>query len=128
MSVDHLKEGAGRTILVIDDEAAVRNVTRTLLERAGYAVLTAANGAEGIAVFSAESSRVDLVLLDLTMPQMTGKQVLAELRRIRPDIRVLLASGYTQADSVPTDARVTGFLNKPFRFDELLRSIRAALS
>jgi len=119
--------GAGRTILIIDDEPAVRNVTRTLLERAGYTVLTAAGGVEGIALFDREAAGIDLVVLDLTMPHMSGKQVLAELTRIRPDIRVLLSSGYTEAANLPTDPNVAGFLNKPFRFEELLRTIRGAM-
>jgi two-component system, cell cycle sensor histidine kinase and response regulator CckA len=127
MTADTGKATAGRTILIIDDEAAVRNVTRTLLERAGFRVLTAAGGAEGVALLAGEAGTVNLVVLDLNMPVMTGTQVLAELARVRPDIRVLLSSGYTQSEGMPSGPNVAGFLHKPFRFEELMRTIRAAM-
>jgi DNA-binding NtrC family response regulator len=114
------------TILIIDDEPAVRNVTRTLLERAGYRVLTASGGAEGLEVFSANSAAIGLVVLDLTMPRMSGKEVLTELSRIGGDVRVILASGYSHPDSLPTGPNIAGFLHKPFRFDDLLTTIRRA--
>jgi DNA-binding NtrC family response regulator len=114
------------TILIIDDEPAVRNVTRTLLERAGYRVLTAASGAEGLEVFSANPGAIGLVVLDLTMPRMSGKEVLTELTRIGGDVRVILASGYSHPDSLPTGPNIAGFLHKPFRFDDLLSVIRKA--
>jgi DNA-binding NtrC family response regulator len=116
------------TILIIDDEAAVRNVTRTLLERAGYRVLTASGGTEGVAAFAAEREAIDLVILDLTMPQMSGREVLAELMRLRATVKVILSSGYNNADTAPVAPNVAGFLNKPFRFDELLRVVRAGLA
>lgn len=116
-----------RTILIIDDEAAVRNVTRTLLERAGYRVLTAAGGAEGVALFETEGPGVDLVVLDLTMPHMSGREVLAALTGLRPDVRVLLSSGYNTPEAMPDGPGVVGFLRKPFRFDELLTVVRAGL-
>jgi DNA-binding NtrC family response regulator len=116
------------TILIIDDEPAVRNVTRTLLERAGYRVLTASGGVEGLEVFSANSAAIGLVVLDLTMPRMSGKEVLTELSRIGGDVRVILASGYSHPDSLPTGPNIAGFLHKPFRFDDLLTTIRRATS
>jgi CheY-like chemotaxis protein len=112
-------------ILIIDDEPAVRNVTRTLLERAGYRVLTASSGAEGLDLYRANLATINLVVLDLTMPRMSGKEVLSELARIG-DVRVILASGYSHPDSLPTGPNIAGFLHKPFRFDDLLSAIRRA--
>jgi len=113
-------------ILIIDDEPAVRNVTRTLLERAGYRVLTAASGAEGLEVYGANASTIGLVVLDLTMPRMSGKEVLLELQRLGGNVPVILASGYSHPDSLPSGPNIAGFLHKPFRFDELLAVIRRA--
>lgn len=115
-------------ILIIDDEPAVRNVTRTLLERAGYRVLTASSGVEGLAVFRDNTATIGLIVLDLTMPQMSGKEVLSELTRISGDVRVILASGYSHPDSMPQGPNIAGFLHKPFRFDDLLNTIRRAAS
>ncbi len=115
-------------ILIIDDEPAVRNVTRTLLERAGYRVLTASSGAEGLEVFRANTAAIGLIVLDLTMPRMSGKEVLSELTRIGGDVRVILASGYSHPDSLPAGPNIAGFLHKPFRFDDLLSTIRRAVA
>ena len=115
-------------ILIIDDEPAVRNVTRTLLERAGYRVLTASSGAEGLGVYSANPGAIGLVVLDLTMPRMSGKEVLTELVRLGGDVRVILASGYSHPDSLPAGPNIAGFLHKPFRFDDLLSTIRRAVA
>ena len=115
-------------ILIIDDEPAVRNVTRTLLERSGYKVLTASSGAEGLEIFSANLGSIALIVLDLTMPRMSGKEVLSELTRIGGDVRVILASGYSHPDSLPSGPNIAGFLHKPFRFDDLLSTIRRAAS
>jgi DNA-binding NtrC family response regulator len=113
-------------ILIIDDEPAVRNVTRTLLERAGYRVLTASSGEEGLEVYQANTAAIGLVVLDLTMPRMSGKEVLNALTRIGPDVRVIVASGYSHPDGMPSGENVAGFLHKPFRFDELLTLVRRA--
>lgn len=112
-------------ILIIDDEPAVRNVTRSLLERAGYRVLTAATGPEGLDVYSAHASDIGLIVLDLTMPRMSGKEVLAELAQ-RGSVRVVLASGYTHPGALPAGPNIVGFLHKPFRFAELMRVIEQA--
>lgn len=117
-----------RTILIIDDEPAVRNVTRSLLERVGYRVVAAGSGAEGIHLLETEGEAVDLVVLDLTMPQMGGREVLAELAKVRPDVRVLLASGFATRDNIPDGPNIVGFLSKPFRFEELVRTVREAIA
>lgn len=120
-------EPASHAVLVIDDEAAVRNVTRALLERAGYRVLTAASGKEGLALYAEHASTIGLVVLDLSMPRMSGTDVLLELRRIGGSaLRVVLASGYANPDTPSGGPNIAGFLQKPFRFDELLSTVREA--
>ncbi|HEY8548833.1 MAG TPA: response regulator [Vicinamibacterales bacterium] len=114
------------TILVIDDEAAVRNVTQSLLERAGYRVLTATGGAEGLAVIE-EMPEVDLVLLDLTMPGMNGREVLTRLSGLKPAVPVVLSSGYCTPETLPEGPNVAGFLPKPFRVEELLDAVGSVL-
>jgi CheY-like chemotaxis protein len=86
------------TVLCIDDDAVGLRVRSMLLERAGYHVLSALNGLEGLALFS--QNRVDAVVLDFSMPGMTGGEVVLHLRRIRPKIPILMLSAYT---SLPPD-------------------------
>ncbi|MBI5866256.1 MAG: PAS domain S-box protein, partial [Planctomycetes bacterium] len=111
-----------RTILVIDDESDVCEVVSAVLEPRGTVVLTTQSGREGIELFRAHSQEIDVVLLDVTMPEMSGIEVLVELRKIRPDVRVVLSSGYVQADLASDEiARTaTGFLHKPYTIDGLL--------
>jgi signal transduction histidine kinase/CheY-like chemotaxis protein len=120
--------GSG-TILVVDDEEAVRQVVRKTLEHYGYRVLLAKNGGEAIDVFKREPSQISLVILDLSMPGMSGNETLPELRRIRPEVKVLVSSGYTEDETMSlfTGQRVSGFLQKPYIFTRLAEKIRAAL-
>jgi len=113
-------------ILVIDDEDGVRNVTARLLKRAGWTVLTAADGRAGISVFQANAHAIGCVLLDLTMPHMSGEQVFHELRRIRPDAQIILCSGYSEESATSRFAghALAGFLHKPFTPDELRNKIQ----
>jgi PAS domain S-box-containing protein len=118
------------TALVIDDDGAVRLISRRLLERMGFTVLTAENGAVGLEVFRARSSEIDFVLLDLTMPVMGGEQAFAELRRVRADVRVILASGYNEQDATSrfVGAGLAGFIKKPFTIEGLSAVIRATVA
>jgi PAS domain S-box-containing protein len=120
---------AGATLLVIDDEDGVRSVTARLLERAGYAVLTAADGRAGVATFRSRSSEIDCVLLDLTMPRFGGEQTLRELQLIRSDVPILLMSGYSEEDATSRFAgrRLAGFLHKPFTPAELCAKVERLL-
>ena len=120
---------AGKVILVIDDEDGVRNVAARLLERAGWSVLTAADGRAGIDVFQANAGAIGCVLLDLTMPHMSGEQVFHELRRIQPDARIVLCSGYSEENATSRFARseLAGFLHKPFTPEELRSKIEGVL-
>ena len=126
-AADHAPASA--MILVIDDEEGVRNVAARLLQRAGWVVLTAADGRTGVEVFQANASAIGCVLLDLTMPQMSGEQVFHELRQIRPDVRIILCSGYSEASATSHFARheLAGFLHKPFTPSELRDMIQHVL-
>jgi CheY-like chemotaxis protein len=111
------------TLLIIDDEDLVRDSTARLLERSGYRILTAANGERGLALFEEHGAKIDLVLLDLSMPTMSGHEVLVRLRRMQPSVRVMILTGYAIGD-VDFDAAV---LRKPFTIAELESMITEVL-
>jgi two-component system, cell cycle sensor histidine kinase and response regulator CckA len=116
------------TILLVDDEPLIRELGRAILGRQGYRVLLAEDGAVGVDVYRRYGDAIDLVLLDLSMPNMSGKEALSELRRLNPNVRVLIASGYSpdQFDPAELDG-VLGYISKPYKPPDLIRSIRAAL-
>ena len=113
-------------VLVVDDQAAVRNLARTVLERAGLRVLTAADGYEAVEVFTEHAQDIHAVLLDLSMPGMDGVEVFRHLAALIPDVRVVLCSGYNEQD-VTTKLeghRPAGFLRKPYHPSELVERLR----
>ncbi len=116
-------------VLVADDEQDVRMVVRAMLESLGYEVLEAADGADAVELFRARHADIALVLLDLMMPRMTGDQAFAEMRRIDPAVKALLASGYDESGRVGeiVSGGFGGFLQKPFRRGELGRKIVSVL-
>lgn len=117
------------TVLVVDDEPAVRQLASTLLERLGFVVLTAETGEEGLEIFRAQPHELDLVLLDLSLPGMDGAEVLEILKAERPELRVLLTSGYSEQFAerrLPASGAV-GFVAKPYRVDQFGEAIRAAM-
>ncbi|MDR3701513.1 MAG: PAS domain S-box protein [Candidatus Sulfopaludibacter sp.] len=117
------------TVLVIDDEIIVRQMARTVLERQGYEVILAENGQQAIELFERNPMEFSLVVLDLSMPGMSGAQTLPELRRHRPEIPVLITSGYTESQAMHIFAGqdVAGFLQKPFSSQILVNRIAATL-
>jgi PAS domain S-box-containing protein len=120
----------GLTALIVEDEDALREVTRRLLTRQGYTVITAASGAEAIAAAHSYQGTIDLLLTDVVMPQMLGKEAAEQIRLIRPAIRVLYMSGYAQpilASQGRLDPDVT-LLDKPFTERDLLDKVNAVLS
>lgn len=117
------------TILVVDDEQAVRAVAARMLERCGLTVLLAKDGREGVEVFRAHREELDLVLLDMTMPVMGGEEAYREIRRLNPDAKVLLMSGYTESETTERFAGkgLAGFLQKPFKWEHLEKRLQELL-
>jgi two-component system cell cycle sensor histidine kinase/response regulator CckA len=113
------------TILLVEDEPAVRRLVAASLERAGYQVLEARDGVEGLALFDAHASSVDLLITDLRMPEMDGQSLVRELRDRAPALRVLCVSGYP--GSAVELTHTEHFLAKPFSKYELLRTVRQVL-
>jgi hypothetical protein len=121
--------GGSETILVVDDEPMIRNLGRTILQRQGYDVLLAEDGQQAVEIYQREKKRIDLVILDLTMPRLSGRDTLRQLRQLRPDVPVLFASGYSADQMTETEREgVLGFINKPYRPQELANTVRAALN
>ncbi len=114
---------ASRTVLVIDDEELVRDIVARMVEDLGYAAVTAADGKAGLALV--DSQAVDAVLVDLSMPLMSGADVVAALRLRRPNLPLILCSGYDRDGRGPVQA--DAFLPKPFRIDALERTLAKLL-
>lgn len=116
---------AGLTILVVEDEDAVRNLMRRVLVGGGYRVITATDGEDAMAVWHRHGDEIDLVVTDVVMPRMTGPQLLARLRADRPDLPVVICSGYSDAMSsdVPTDDPYSTYLSKPFTLRALASAV-----
>ncbi|HXQ29671.1 MAG TPA: ATP-binding protein, partial [Gemmatimonadales bacterium] len=121
--------GGSETILVAEDEPEVAAVTCRTLRRAGYRVLAAANGREALAVAAHYQGPIDLLLSDVIMPEMGGRDLSEQLRAARPDVRVLYMSGYThnEIDGRGLVQKDAAFLHKPFEVRELTDAVRAAL-
>ncbi|MBI4964283.1 MAG: PAS domain S-box protein [Desulfomonile tiedjei] len=117
------------TILLVDDEEMVRDLGKRILERSGYAVLTAANGLETLDEYKKEGHNISLVILDLMMPEMGGKQCLEDLLKIDPQIKVLIASGYSAAGETKKaiELGASGFVDKPYAMKGLLEAVRRVL-
>ncbi len=117
------------TILLVDDEEFVRDLGARILSKAGYNVLTATNGREALNFFEKERRQISLVILDLIMPEMGGKECLKELRKIDPRLKVLIASGLSADPSTKesVETGTGGLVSKPFGMKELLRQVRKVL-
>ena len=110
-----------KTILLIDDEETVINISEMMLIRLGYRVLKAHSGQEGLKLFKENKSTIDLIISDLEMPKMNGKEVMDKLREIDPQIKVMLSSGgLTEADEKNViNKGFNGFIKKPYNMNTL---------
>ena len=123
------QHGGKETILVVEDEEMLRSLVREILTRAGYDVMEAVDGEDGVNVYREHHRRIQLVLLDYGLPKLAGDEVFAELRRIRPDVRAVFSTGYVKKEK--TDQLIAlgalGVVHKPFTVTEMLATIRRVL-
>jgi two-component system, cell cycle sensor histidine kinase and response regulator CckA len=117
------------TILIIDDEDVVRRAARATLEHYGFTVFEASDGRDGTDLFSRLHDRISLVLLDLTMPRMDGHAVWRFIRRVRPDMKIVVSSGFEEGEAMKqfTDDSALEFIQKPYTAHTLVRKVRAFL-
>lgn len=120
--------GSGK-VLVVDDEEAICAVAKQTLERVGFEVVTAPDGREGIQTYLNHQEEIQLVLLDMTMPNMNGEETFRALREIKPDIKVILSSGYNEQDATNrfSGKGLAGFLQKPYMPNDLVKMIKKTL-
>jgi PAS domain S-box-containing protein len=117
------------TVLVVEDEELLRTAVSKMLRRHGVNVIEAGNGNDGIDLFRANASHIDVVLLDMTLPGLAGREVLGELRRIQPDVKLIITTAYSQdwALEAANGQQPWLYLRKPYRFTELAGLLRKSL-
>jgi two-component system CheB/CheR fusion protein len=120
--------GGSEVILVVEDEDAIRKLTRVVLEKLGYVILEACNGAEGLALCKSHQGAIDLLLTDVIMPELSGRELAEAALLVRPDLKVMFMSGHTHDILLKEGVRNgTAFLQKPFTPIALAQTVRAAL-
>jgi two-component system cell cycle sensor histidine kinase/response regulator CckA len=121
-----LASGRGETVLIVDDDPLVRSLTERVLNRLGYRVMAAGDGAEAVELVSKEGNHVDLMLTDVIMPQQSGPALHQRILELQPDVKVIYMSGYT-GDHIGERATDAPLLTKPFTLKQLSDAIRAVL-
>ncbi|MBN1970461.1 MAG: response regulator [Candidatus Delongbacteria bacterium] len=113
-------------ILIVDDEEIMRRLSEEILKEAGYEVITAKNGKDGVEIYRHNFKLIKGVIMDMAMPVMSGKEAFVEMQKINPDVKVLMASGFKQDDRVKESILrgVRGFISKPFSMNELISSVK----
>jgi CheY-like chemotaxis protein len=121
-------QGRG-TILLVDDEDMIWDVIADMLQRLGYTLVLAGNGIEALEIYESNPGKIDLVILDMIMPEMDGHKAFFRLKEIDPKVKVLLSSGYVSEENVRSvlDAGAVGFLKKPYRMVDLAKKLREIL-
>jgi DNA-binding NtrC family response regulator len=117
-------------ILLVDDERAICETVKSMLEFVGFDVLTASEGRAALKVFSERPNEISTVLLDLNMPGMSGEEVLYELREIRQDVKVIVSSGFDRLTALERfeGFQPTGFIQKPYRLTQLLDELHRVIN
>jgi len=121
--------GGAETILLVDDESIVRNLGKTILTRKGYTILVAENGEEALTLFQEKKDTIDLIILDITMPKMSGLEVLQRIQTMAPGFPVLMSSGYVEQGQIEQmlEMGARGFIGKPYSIMEMTRTVRQTL-
>lgn len=125
---DHLAAG-DETILLVDDEQVIVDVARDMLEILGYQVIVAQDGQDAIDIFTQQTDEIDLVILDMVMPGLSGADVFQALKKINPKVKVILASGYimNRQISAVMEQGCRAFMPKPYRLEDLSTRVREIL-
>ena len=120
---------AGGTILFIDDEETLRRLAQSALERNGWRVLLAENGAEGVRLFAEHRDSITAVILDMAMPVMSGEEALDRMKAIRSGVPVIVSTGYGESEAARQFAGrdTAGFLEKPYTVSQLMEAIAVVL-
>ena len=118
------------TILVVDDEENILNINRMILSECGYDVITGTNGQEAIELYKNNSDKIKAVLLDTVMPVKSGLEALIELKKINPDLKVLMISGHNSEELIKNvmDAGASAFIKKPCSIEDLSMKLDSILS
>jgi PAS domain S-box-containing protein len=130
-AIDEVSAPTGHTILLVEDEEVLRQAISKSLEKLGFSVLTAGDGRAAVKLFCERSREIDLILLDLTLPGISGAEVFREVRRLNPDIKILVTSAYDKhriSDNFLFREEVPySFIRKPYRIGELVRTLQRTL-
>jgi PAS domain S-box-containing protein len=118
------------TVLVVEDEAPLRQAVVKMLRKTGFEVMEAADGSSAINLLHADGSKIDVMLLDMTIPGATSHEVIAEAAKAKADLKVILTSAYSQEATAGTvrPPQISSFIRKPFQFLDLLKALRSSLS
>lgn len=121
--------GNGELILVVDDEASILEITNQMLEMFGYRILTAPNGAEALAIYKSIGKEIALVITDMMMPVMGGAQIIKELRKINPSVKIIASSGLIDSNVIGEGIQdlVDGVIAKPYTAEKLLDIVHSVL-
>ena len=125
-----LPQGNGELILVVDDETQICEVAKATLETFNYQVLTANNGIDALALYSQNQNAIDVVLTDIMMPSMNGKTLIRTIKKINPNIKIIVFSGLISNHEIMTelDGSIAAFINKPYTTQALLKTIHQVVN
>lgn len=123
-------EGKGETVLLVDDESIIRELGRDVLEQLGYNVFVAEDGLAALNLYEKHRDKIDLVILDLIMPNLGGKEAFERLRQINPKVKVIISTGYAKDEVLEPllDKKVDGFIKKPYKIQNMAQVVRSVIN
>jgi DNA-binding NtrC family response regulator len=124
------KPNSSRSILIIDDEEMIRDLARDMLEMHGFHILSAENGVDGVAVFKKNKDNIACIILDVTMPRMSGRETYQQLKKIDKNVKIILSTGHGKGEMAQEIIAlgIHGVIQKPYRIEELLRLVQKMMS